>query len=72
MFQYGDTEHGLQAFMHIAGKRRTCRRDEAQRMQGAQPFLKIDVRGIGGKRDAAAGEQRGQHRRRERMGIIYG
>ena len=25
MFQYGDTEHRLQAFMHIAGKRRTRR-----------------------------------------------
>ena len=34
MFQYGNTEHALQAFMHIAGKRRTRRRDEAQRMHG--------------------------------------
>jgi len=40
--------------------------------QGAQPFRKINVRGIGWKRDAAAGEKGRQNRCRERMGIIYG
>ena len=40
------------------------------RSQGAKPFGKVHVQWVGWERGAAAGEQRRQYRRRQRVGVI--